>query len=113
MVAALRDLTLFVSGIFGILWCTFVIGNYGGILLCAGMVAIPLFLQSDKDDMGAIPRAPLGGYPCRHAHIVPVTLTLTGELVANICLDCDRQLAAEWNPRYPMERPPALQPERR
>jgi hypothetical protein len=31
---------------------------------------------------------------CAHLRTVPVTLTLTGELVAELCLDCDQQLPA-------------------
>lgn len=51
--------------------------------------------------------------PCRHEHIVPVTLELTGEHVATLCLDCDGQLPAEWNPSWPIHRPPRPEPERR
>lgn len=29
---------------------------------------------------------------CNHLNRVPVTLRLTGELVAQLCLDCDEQL---------------------
>lgn len=34
--------------------------------------------------------------PAFHADTVPVELAVTGERVAVLCLDCDRQLPAEW-----------------
>lgn len=44
---------------------------------------------------------------CRHEHVVPVN-TLTGELVAHICLQCDRELSAKFVPpgSEPAERQP-------
>jgi CelD/BcsL family acetyltransferase involved in cellulose biosynthesis len=34
--------------------------------------------------------------PCPHTDAVPVTLATTGETVAALCPECDRQLPAEW-----------------
>jgi len=34
--------------------------------------------------------------PCSHPRPVPVELRLTGEIVAALCPDCDRQLPASW-----------------
>lgn len=36
--------------------------------------------------------------PCNHPDAVPVELLLTGEVVAWLCPDCDRQLPAGWGP---------------
>lgn len=42
--------------------------------------------------------------PCYHDHTVPVTLALTGERVATLCLGCDGQLPAEWPRPLPERR---------
>lgn len=34
--------------------------------------------------------------PTWHANTVPVELAATGEKVATLCVDCDRQLPADW-----------------
>jgi hypothetical protein len=34
--------------------------------------------------------------PTGHANTVPVDAVVTGERVATLCLDCDRQLPADW-----------------
>lgn len=39
--------------------------------------------------------------PTYHANTVPVELVATGERVAVLCLDCDTQLPAEWEPVKP------------
>lgn len=110
----LRDLVLFVGGL-ALFAAVIVTPDCWLIVPASMMMALPVFLRVDKDNMGAIvgrgavPLRP----PCQHKHVVPVRLTLTGELVANICLDCDRQLAAGWNPLYPTERAARPEPERR
>lgn len=38
--------------------------------------------------------------PCFHKNTEPVHLRLTGELVAQICLDCDVQLSPGFMGRY-------------
>lgn len=35
---------------------------------------------------------------CKHLAITPVDLILTGEVVAQLCLNCNTQLPAEWQP---------------
>lgn len=130
VISALRDVILFVGGSVLLIAWAWAGMSWLYLPLAVGMVALPLFMHHDhgEDDMGAIPRAPKGGYhmgavagsgtvptkpPCRHKHVVPVTLSLTGELVAFICLDCDRQLPAEWSATWPIERAPMPLPERR
>lgn len=34
--------------------------------------------------------------PCRHRVTTPVDESLTGAIVAHLCLDCDAQLPADW-----------------
>jgi hypothetical protein len=34
---------------------------------------------------------------CRHDEPVQVLAAVSGELVAHLCPDCDRQLPAEWS----------------
>lgn len=36
--------------------------------------------------------------PCSHPNRIAVDLALTGETVAALCPDCDRQLPASWAP---------------
>lgn len=40
--------------------------------------------------------------PTSHAAVTPVE-DLEGERVATLCLDCDAQLPAEWNPARAVE----------
>lgn len=45
--------------------------------------------------IGDTERRYIKGY-CKHLETVPVELTMTGELVARLCLTCDAQLDVPW-----------------
>lgn len=47
-------------------------------------------------DLG--PLAPPADLRCAHLEAVPVRTSLTNELVAWLCPDCDEQLDADWDP---------------
>lgn len=40
---------------------------------------------------------------CRHLEVEPVRVESTGELVAHLCLTCDRQLPAEWQRSHALD----------
>jgi len=64
-------------------------GTSYSILPSAGMTA-----EEAGANMAAAASAVFG--PCSHPRPIPVELRLTGEIVAALCPDCDRQLPAHW-----------------
>jgi hypothetical protein len=59
----------------------------------------PVYRRSTDPHCVSPPPPPGRQQMCHHDHRVPVEIQPSGDLVAQLCLDCDAQLPADWIPR--------------